>query len=431
MKNQRLKKKLVGGHKIYNYITIFILLILSKSLHSSQIIDYQTEKLIQNINSQISSVNLYDKKTNFIIFNDDFPNAFVNEENTIFLSSGLISFSPDYVALLAVIAHEIGHIEKFHVSKRIKEIKNLKNISSFGNLATLLGSMIIQEPEIINGVFVNHTAIKNLYLNFSQDQEIEADFYAVETLNKLNLPKNSIKKFLSILEKNMELNLIDEELKHFSTHPLFSKRYEILDFENDSKESNFNQELQNEFSFIQAKFMAYTDNGFVENLGKDQKIYYDSIQYSKSGNLIESLKKINSLITKYEKNIFLFETKADILLSYGYSKEAIEFYNKVIEDQPSNNYAKFNIFTNLDYTNKDIKFNEFFFLDNQNLISLFPNNKILLTKYYNLSKYLDLIEWTLFFEILLFDKKNFKENLIQLKKKTKDSNLKILINLYT
>ena len=24
----------------------------------------------------------------------------------------------------------------------------------------------------------------------------------------------------------------------------------------------------------------------------------------------------------------------------------IEFYNKVIEDQPSNNYAKFNIFTN-------------------------------------------------------------------------------------
>ena len=35
---------------------------------------------------------------------------------------------------LGVLAHEIGHIEKYHVSKRKTEIKNLKNINSYGNL---------------------------------------------------------------------------------------------------------------------------------------------------------------------------------------------------------------------------------------------------------------------------------------------------------
>ena len=431
MKNQKSKKKLAGGHKFYHKFLLYIVLFFSKTLFSAQIYDYQTERFINNINSYIVSVNSYDKNIDFKIIKDDFPNAFVTEDNTIYLSSGLLVYSPDYVSLLGVLAHEIGHLEKYHVSKRKKEITNLKNISSYGNLATILGSMIIQEPSLINAIIVNQTTINNLYINFSQEQEIEADFYAVDTINKLNLPTNSIKEFLLLLENKSKFNVIDDELKKFSTHPIFAKRYEILEYKKIEKTNNFSQNLENEFNFIKAKFMAYTDNGFVKKLENDYKVYYDAIKYSQSGNLIESLKKINLLISKYNNEIFLLETKADILLSYGYNKEAIEFYKKVLLDQPQNNYVKYNIFTNIDYISKDYKFNAKTFLKNQNLIYLFPNNQILITKFYNLSKLLDYKEWVLFFEILLFDKNNSKENLNQLEQKTKDYNLKKLIKLYT
>jgi len=431
MKNQKLKKKLAGGHKFYHKFLLYIVLFFSKTLFSAQIYDYQTERFINNINSYIVSVNSYDKNIDFKIIKDDFPNAFVTEDNTIYFSSGLLVYSPDYVSLLGVLAHEIGHLEKYHVSKRKKEITNLKNISSYGNLATILGSMIIQEPSLINAIIVNQTTINNLYINFSQEQEIEADFYAVDTINKLNLPTNSIKEFLLLLENKSKFNVIDDELKKFSTHPIFAKRYEILEYKKIEKTNNFSQNLENEFNFIKAKFMAYTDNGFVKKLENDYKVYYDAIKYSQSGNLIESLKKINLLISKYNNEIFLLETKADILLSYGYNKEAIEFYKKVLLDQPQNNYVKYNIFTNIDYISKDYKFNAKTFLKNQNLIYLFPNNQILITKFYNLSKLLDYKEWVLFFEILLFDKNNSKENLNQLEQKTKDYNLKKLIKLYT
>jgi len=431
MKNQKSKKKLAGGHKFYHKFLLYIVLFFSKTLFSAQIYDYQTERFINNINSYIVSVNSYDKNIDFKIIKDDFPNAFVTEDNTIYFSSGLLVYSPDYVSLLGVLAHEIGHLEKYHVSKRKKEITNLKNISSYGNLATILGSMIIQEPSLINAIIVNQTTINNLYINFSQEQEIEADFYAVDTINKLNLPTNSIKEFLLLLENKSKFNVIDDELKKFSTHPIFAKRYEILEYKKIEKTNNFSQNLENEFNFIKAKFMAYTDNGFVKKLENDYKVYYDAIKYSQSGNLIESLKKINLLISKYNNEIFLLETKADILLSYGYNKEAIEFYKKVLLDQPQNNYVKYNIFTNIDYISKDYKFNAKTFLKNQNLIYLFPNNQILITKFYNLSKLLDYKEWVLFFEILLFDKNNSKENLNQLEQKTKDYNLKKLIKLYT
>ena len=118
MKTQIMKKKLDGGLKLYKIILFCIVLIFANSLNSSQIYDYQTEQFIEKLNLQILSVNKYSKKIQFKIFNDNFPNAFVSEKNIIYLSSGLLIHSPDYVSLLSVLAHEIGHIEKHHVFKK-------------------------------------------------------------------------------------------------------------------------------------------------------------------------------------------------------------------------------------------------------------------------------------------------------------------------
>ena len=216
-----MKKKLDGGLKIPNIILFYLILLFSTNIYSSQIYDYQTEQFIEKLNSKILSVNEYNKKIRFKIFNDDFPNAFVTEENIIYLSSGLLIHSPDYVSLLAVLAHEIGHIENYHITKRKNEIDSLKKINNLGNIAAIAGSMIIQQPELLNTIIVNQSAVNNLYINFSQEQEKEADLYAVDTLNNLDLSTNSIKQFLVLLEDKTNFDLIDDELKKFSTHPLF------------------------------------------------------------------------------------------------------------------------------------------------------------------------------------------------------------------
>ena len=422
--------KLAGGHKFFLILLVFFSLIFSRNILALQIYDFHTEELIKKINAEIISVNSYDKKINFRIYKDDFPNAYVTEDNTIYLSTGLLTYSPNYISLLGVLAHEIGHIEKYHVSKRKTEIKNLTNINSYGNLVAVVGSMIIQEPSILNAIIVNQTAINNLFINFSQDQEIEADFYAIETINKLKLPTDPVKEFLLILENKTGSNLIDEELKKFSTHPIFEKRYAIINNNTVRKLNNFNKIYQREFNFIQAKFMAYTNSGVVSKLKNDPKIYYDSIQLSKSGNLLESLKKINFLISKNKNDYFIEETKADILLSYGYNNEAIKFYTKVLKAQPNNIYAKYNIFVNLTISSIENKLIKGVFFDNLDLIKYFPNNQNLLIKYYDLAKLLKKNEWILLFETLLFRSNDAIKILDQLNKQTKDYNLKKIIKLY-
>tara|TARA_X000000368_G_scaffold17299_1_gene13603 strand:- start:35 stop:703 length:669 start_codon:yes stop_codon:yes gene_type:complete len=221
---------------------------------------------------------------------------------------------------------------------------------------------------------------------------------------------------------------MDDELKKFSTHPIFEERYEILN-ENDNNNYKIDTNIEKEFSFIKAKFLAYTNNEYSINLKGDQKIYYEAIRNSLSGKLFESLEKLNSLILKND-NLFLIETKADILLSYGYNKEAIEFYKKVLIHNPENDYVKYNLFINLNIINKEPKYIREVFIKNQNLIKLFPNNQTLLLKYYNLARILKYNDWIEFFDILLFNQKESKNYLLNLNAKTKDNNLKKLIKLY-
>ena len=54
--------KLGGGHNFFHILLIYFTLIFSKNLFAVQIYDYQTEKFINKINSEILAVNLYNKK---------------------------------------------------------------------------------------------------------------------------------------------------------------------------------------------------------------------------------------------------------------------------------------------------------------------------------------------------------------------------------
>ena len=98
MKSQKVMIKLVGGHNFFHIFLIYFTLIFSKNLFAVQIYDYHTEKFINKINSEILAVNLYNKEINFKIYKDDFPNAYVTEENVIYLSSGLLTYSPNYIS---------------------------------------------------------------------------------------------------------------------------------------------------------------------------------------------------------------------------------------------------------------------------------------------------------------------------------------------
>ena len=156
--------------------------------------------------------------------------------------------------------------------------------------------------------------------------------------------------------------------------------------------------------------------------------------YSKKGNLKNSLSVINNLIKNNKENYFLFETKADILLSFGYKKEAIKFYKKVFNKYPKNKYVQIRIFNNTDL----ILISQFekykLFKNNINLLFNFPKNKILYLKYKDISESLNKSDWSLFFNTFsikdTIKKNEYIDRLNYIANKTKDKNLKKLLETH-
>ena len=139
---------------------------------------------------------------------------------------------------------------------------------------------------------------------------------------------------------------------------------------------------------------------------------------------------MNNLINNNNTNIYLIETKADILMSYGYTNEAVRFYEKIINYLPENKYVQLRIISNLNINllTKEKKISVF--KENLNILYKYYNNRNILSKYIELSKILNKVEWIEFLEIWI-NKKNYNskelENKIDYFLNSNDKDLKKLI----
>ena len=98
------------------------------------------------------------------------------------------------------------------------------------------------------------------------------------------------------------------------------------------------------------------------------------------------------------------ETKADLLVPHGYTKEALRFYKKIY-DKDNNNYHIKKIIFEIDYEKIDNKNNNFtqeFFYDYCDLLMIFPNNSMLHNKFKKIALSLEKDSWVDFINTNIF-----------------------------
>ena len=425
----KMRKRLDGGLK--KIVLIFLFFFISfRNVLCSEILDHETENFVYELIENISQVNEINKQINFKIISNKEINAFVDQNNTIYLNSSIIEYSEDYVSLLNILAHEIGHIELNHILQRKKNIESTKKYQNLSLLSVIAGTAITQRLDLLQGNIVSNAALSNRYINFTKEQEVEADIFALETLKLLNTNSDSIIKLLEIIELKLDEKGFSKENQRISSHPYIEDRILLIKHFNNNKKNNLDIKLNQRFNFIKAKFIGYSDNNEVlKNLEEPYKTYAESIQLSRNGYLHMSLKSLNGLINKYSDS-FLLETKADILYSNGFTKEALKFYRKNLDYYPKNYYAQIRIFQNTDISNLSSDKVHEIFEKNKALLLKYNNNKNILFKYLELAKNLNKTNWIEFLTFYLsvnINDKTFNEKL-NLFKKSNDKDLITLIN---
>ncbi len=159
----------------------------------------------------------------FLVFESEMINAFTVPGGNILISTGLIGFCESPEELAAVMAHEMGHVERRHVVARLIKELGLELINS-------------TDPYVLGEVTSLLTST-----HFDRKQEEEADRFACELLEHSAIEPRT----LATLFRRLEEETGNEYIEHFeviSTHPNFRSRIrEALSYKpgNDFKSEPF------------------------------------------------------------------------------------------------------------------------------------------------------------------------------------------------
>ncbi len=160
----------------------------------------------------------------FHVVRNDQVNAFATLGGHIFIHSHLIEVTENAEELAAVLAHEMGHVEKRHVVDRM--------VTEVG--ITVLFSVLTGNDPVLIAELIQ-MSISNV---FSRTQEQEADEFGLKLLEKSNISPRYMAQVFRKLKEESSSTYVPEIL---STHPSINARikeslnYEIpSDFQNDS-----------------------------------------------------------------------------------------------------------------------------------------------------------------------------------------------------
>lgn len=145
------------------------------------------------------------------------PNAFALPSGTIILTDELVDVAGnDTDMVLAVLAHEIGHVDRKH---------SLRQIYRAAGTAGLIMLIAGDIGSAMQDVLTNGAAL--LSLSYSREAESEADHYSVLLMTKAGKDPLALARFFTALQEKLQVG--GEETSMFDTHPGMPDRQKMIE----------------------------------------------------------------------------------------------------------------------------------------------------------------------------------------------------------
>jgi beta-barrel assembly-enhancing protease len=149
---------------------------------------------------------------NFQVINDTIVNAFCTPGGYIYVYTGLMKFLDNEAALAGVVAHEIAHAERRHMTQRL---------TSYYGVSFILSIVLGNNPNSVAEIAANLFAGLGFLANSRADEE-EADNYSIKYLSTSKYYPGAISFFFDkISEEQRRSGSTPGGLDRLlSTHPL-------------------------------------------------------------------------------------------------------------------------------------------------------------------------------------------------------------------
>lgn len=290
----------------------------------------------------INAAGMNPEQVKIILVQSNDVNAFVAGGANIFIYTGLIDKTQNEGELIAVIAHELGHIAGGHLTRTGDVARNASFETMIGALIGIGAAVATGDSSAAAaGIRIGQGQAMNKYMAFSRVQESSADQAGFRFMTGAGLNPTGLVSFLQKLS-SQELLTRDQQSVYVRTHPLSSERIEAL--KNKVDQSGLTGKAwpaswNEDYLRSKAKLLAFTAPQQVgyKYGAADHSVaadYARTIAAYRTNHVAESLKMVDGLIAREPKNPYFLELKGQMLFDYGRAAQAVGPYKKSTELAP-------------------------------------------------------------------------------------------------
>ena len=319
--------------------------ILHQVYSSNSIIDdVEINDYLINLGNELVNKGTNEKpKINFFLVNDNSINAFAMLGNIIGVHTGLILASNNESELASVLSHEIAHLTQKHLL-RLFDSQSKNSFKTYLAIAVAILAAR-SNPQLAQGAIIAGGASQiQSSLNFTRDNEREADRIGLQILDKAGYDPKGFIDFFSTMQKfnNFSSGAAPAFLR---THPVTTER--ISDIQDRLQEYKYIQrENKIEFYLIRSKLKALIGNysqviDLFQNEIKLKRYVNEAAQYYGLAYAFLRHNKIKDARDTFEKllktNInspMILELNASILIKERKYEEAFELYRDALGKYP-------------------------------------------------------------------------------------------------
>lgn len=196
-----------------------------RNLHSRIKInqDPEIQHYIQSVGKQlVANSDLPSNPFYFFVVLDKQINAFAGPGGYIGVNAGLLLLTESESELASVIAHEVAHVTQRHLYRSFEAVGKLSLPTAAATLAAIL--LGTQSPALGQAALIAIQASKvQFQIDFTRDNEKEADRIGMKTLSKSNFNPRSMPVFFERLQQSTRY--YGQDIPEFlRTHPVSFSR---------------------------------------------------------------------------------------------------------------------------------------------------------------------------------------------------------------
>lgn len=275
-------------------------------------VDPDLTAYVSNIGQKLAAVSgRPDLPYEFVVLNNDVPNAWALPGGKIAINRGLISKLEDEAQLAAVLAHEIVHAAAGHSAQQMTQGMLL---GLGGQIAGIIGSQAGYGELIGTGSQLGSALIQSRY---GRDKELEADHYGMMYMTRVGYEPEAaveLQETFVKLSEGHNANWVDGL---FASHPPSEERVVA----NRNYAAKLTPGVRNQQAFQQA----------VRQLKKDQPAYsanQEALKAADAGNMDQAMALVNKAIKAQPKEELFYSTKGQFQLKEKDYKGALNSFNQ-------------------------------------------------------------------------------------------------------